>query len=80
MIESIRKHALLIAVACIVINVIMFVAGCALWVAAWMFGWLDSVVFISHVSLLALVFAGVSGVASAVAGILAVVPTDDVLD
>jgi hypothetical protein len=49
------------------------------WMAA-VEGWLDEVEFVSHVSMLALVFSAVSGVAAAVAGVLALVPTDDLID
>lgn len=79
-IERIRRQALPIAIWSLVIQAVMTVVSLGLWWVATIEGWVESVTFVSHVSMLALVFAGVSGVASGLAGILAVVPTDDVLD
>lgn len=79
MIAWIRRVALPIAIVSIVVNAVMLVVSLAIWWAAIVNGWLDSVVFVSHVSMLALVFSAVSGVAAAVAGVLALVPTDDLL-
>lgn len=80
MIALIRRIALPIAVTSIVINGVMLVMSAIIWLLAIRNGWLDSVVFVSHVSMLALVFSAVSGVAAAVAGVLALVPTDDLID
>ena len=63
----------------LVIQIITTIVSLALWAVATMQGWVKSVAFVSHVSMLALVFAGISGIASGLAGILAVVPTDDVV-
>jgi len=79
-IALIRRIALPIAVTSIVINGVMLVMSAIIWLLAIRNGWLDSVVFVSHVSMLALVFSAVSGVAAAVAGVLALVPTDDLID
>jgi len=79
MIALIRRLALPVAVTSIVVNAIMLVASVVIWWLAIKQGWLDEVTFVSHVSMLALVFSAVSGVAAAVAGVLALVPTDDLL-
>ena len=80
MITLIRRLALPIAVTSIVVNGLMLVASLVIWWMAIEKGWLDEVEFVSHVSMLALVFSAVSGVAAAVAGVLALVPTDDLVD
>lgn len=79
MINTIRRLALPIAITSLIVNVVVLIVSLVLWVLAIQYGWLESVVFVSHVSLLALVFSGVSGVAGALAGILALVPTDEIL-
>jgi hypothetical protein len=79
-ITLIRRLALPIAVTSIVVNGLMLVASLVIWWMAIEKGWLDEVEFVSHVSMLALVFSAVSGVAAAVAGVLALVPTDDLVD
>jgi hypothetical protein len=76
--DLIRRLALPIAVTSLVVNLVMLVVSALLWVWAASRGLLDSVTFVSNVSMLALVFAAVSGVAAALAGILALMPTDDV--
>ena len=80
MIETIRRLALPIAITSLVVNIIVTVVSFVLWGMAIAWGWLDSVVFVSNVSMLALVFAGISGVAAGLAGILALVPTDEIID
>lgn len=80
MISLIRRLALPIAIVSLAVNVVILAVSGVLWWMAIARGWLDSVVFVSNVSMLALVFAGVSGVAAGLAGILALVPTDDLLD
>jgi hypothetical protein len=55
----------------------MLIVSVIIWWMAGVNGWLDSVTFVSHVSMLALVFSAISGVAAALAGVLALVPTDD---
>lgn len=79
MIELIRRLALPIAITSLIVNVIVTIVSLVLWWMAIVNGWLDSVTFVSNVSMLALVFAGISGVAAAVAGMLALLPTDDLL-
>lgn len=79
MIRLIRRLALPIAVTSLVVNLVITVASAALWWLAYGQGWLSSVTFVSNVSMLALVFSGVSGLAAAVAGLLALVPTDDLM-
>jgi len=79
-ITLIRRLALPIAVTSIVINGIMLIASLVIWYMAIVKDWLELVEFVSHVSMLALVFSAVSGVAAAVAGVLALVPTDDLID
>jgi hypothetical protein len=79
-IALIRRLALPIAITSIVVNGIMLVLSLVIWWLAIEKGWLDKVEFVSHVSMLALVFSAVSGVAAAVAGVLALVPTDDLID
>ena len=63
-----------------VVNALMLIVSLVIWWLAAVEGWLDEVEFVSHVSMLALVFSAVSGVAAAVAGVLALVPTDDLMD
>jgi uncharacterized membrane protein len=70
--------ALPIAATSIVVNMIMFIVSAILWALAAAKGWLASVTFVSNVSMLALVFAAVSGLAAAVAGLLALMPNDEV--
>lgn len=79
MLRLIRRLALPIAITSLAVNVVITVVSCALWALAAANGWLASVTFVSNVSMLALLFAGISGLAAAVAGILALVPTDDLL-
>lgn len=80
MIVLIRRLALPIAIVSIVVNAIMLIASLVIWWLAIEEGWLDQVEFVSHVSMLALVFSAISGVAAAVAGVLALVPTDDLIE
>ena len=80
MIERIRRMALPIAYVSLIVNLLVLVVSIVLWGLAFACGWLDSVVFVSNVSMLALVFAGISGVAAGLAGVLALVPTDDIVD
>lgn len=80
MINAIRRLALPIAITSMVVNLLMLITSAVLWWVAVAEGWVDSVVFVSHVSMLALVFSAVSGVAAGLAGILALVPTDDILN
>lgn len=61
------------------VNLLMLVLSCVIWYLAVKEGWIDSVEFVSHVSMLALVFSAVSGIAAGLAGILALVPTDDII-
>lgn len=77
MLALIRRLAVPIAVTSLAINAIMLVVSAVLWWLAWREHWLGKVEFVSHVSMLALVFAAVSGVAAALAGLLALMPTDD---
>ena len=80
MIESIRRLALPIAITSLLVNILVCIVSGVLWVLAVVYGWLDSVVFVSNVSMLALLFSGISGVAAGLAGILALVPTDDIVE
>jgi hypothetical protein len=79
MIKIIRRLALPIAITSLLVNVIVCIVSGVLWYLAIARGWLDSVTFVSNVSMLALVFSGVSGVAAGLAGILALLPTDDLV-
>lgn len=79
MLALIRRLALPIAVTSLAVNTVMLIVSGVLWWLAAVRGWLDSVTFVSNVSMLALVFAGMSGVVAAVAGPLALMPTDDVV-
>lgn len=80
MIETIRRLALPIAITSLVVNVMVCLVSGVLWALAIYYGWLDSVTFVSNVSMLALLFSGISGVAAGLAGILALLPTDDVVN
>ena len=80
MFELIRRLALPIAIVSLAVNAVILIMSGILWYLAIANGWVDSVTFVSHISMLALVFAGISGVAAGLAGILALVPTDDVLE
>jgi hypothetical protein len=76
---AVRRLALPIAVTSLAVNAVMLVVSALLWWLAVLNDWVSSVVFVSHVSMLALVFSAMSGVAAGLAGILALVPTDDVV-
>lgn len=76
MIEALKRLAFPIAITSMVVNIVMLIVSCVLWAMAINRGWIDSVEFVSHVSMLALVFSAVSGIAAGIAGILALVPTD----
>jgi hypothetical protein len=78
-VDLIRRLALPIAITSLIVNLVVTIVSIVLWVLAGTHGWLDSVTFVSNVSMLALLFAGISGLAAAVAGILALVPTEDIL-
>jgi len=80
MIELIRRLALPVAITSIIVNMVMLIGSVIIWWMAIKKGWLDEVTFVSHVSMLALVFSAVSGVAAALAGVLALVPTDDLIE
>lgn len=80
MLVLIRRLALPIAVTSLVVNVVMLVVSALLWWMAAVQNWLASVTFVSNVSMLALLFAAVSGVAAGLAGMLALLPTEDLLD
>ena len=80
MIDLIRRLALPVAITSIIVNSVMLVASGIIWWMAFINGWLDSVTFVSHVSMLALVFSAISGVAAAIAGMLALLPTDEALE
>jgi hypothetical protein len=79
MIALIRRLALPLAVTSLAVNLIITVVSIVLWWMAIRAGWLNQVAFVSNVSMLALVFAGISGTAAAIAGILALFPTPDKL-
>jgi hypothetical protein len=49
----------------LVLNVTLLVGSVALWIAAGVFGWLQSVAFVSHISMAALVFSAIAGIAAA---------------
>jgi hypothetical protein len=53
-----RAHKLLY------LNIAILISSLLLWVAAWLFDWLESVTFVSHVSMLALVFTAIGGIAA----------------
>lgn len=78
-VDTIRRLALPIAITSLAVNMVMLVVSAVLWWLAVVNGWISSIEFVSHVSMLALVFSATSGVAAGLAGILALVPTDDVL-
>lgn len=80
MLALIRRLALPICIVSLAVNFVMLVVSVVIWWMAAKRGWLDSVTFVSNMSMLALLFASVSGVAAAVAGLLALVPTDDIFD
>lgn len=80
MIALVRRLALPIAVTSLAVNLVMLVVSVILWWMAIANGWIDDVSFVSHVSMLALVFSAVSGIAAGLAGILALVPTDDLME
>lgn len=79
MILVLRRLALPIAITSLIVNLAITLISVVLWWLAIVEGWLGSVVFVANVSMLALVFAGISGLAAAVAGLLALVPTDEIL-
>lgn len=79
MYSLIKRLALPIAITSLLVNAVMLAVSVALWWVAIAKEWINSVAFVSHVSMLALVFSAVSGVAAGLAGILALMPTDDVV-
>ena len=46
------------------LNIAFLVFSVVVWVAAIIFGWLDSVPFVSHISMAALVMSAVAGIAA----------------
>jgi hypothetical protein len=74
--ERIRRWAVPITIISLAVNVLIFVFSSILWVLAWKFNWVDSVAFVSHVSMMALVFSGVTGTAAGLAGMIALVSGD----
>lgn len=80
MIQTIRRLALPIAITSLVVNIVVTLVSFVLWWLAIVNDWLNSVTFVANVSMLALVFAGISGVAGGLAGILALVPTDEIME
>lgn len=46
------------------LNVALLVGSVITWIVAAIFGWLESLAFISHISMAALVFSAISGVAA----------------
>jgi hypothetical protein len=79
-VELIRRLALPIAVISLLANVVMLVGSAVLWLVAIQENWIDDVRFVSHVSMLALVFAAIGGVAGGLAGLMALMPTDDLFN
>jgi hypothetical protein len=79
MYQLLRRLALPVAVTSIAVNTVMLAVSVVIWWLAIKNEWLESVAFVSHVSMLALVFSAVSGVAAAIAGVIALLPTDDVI-
>jgi hypothetical protein len=79
-ISLIRRLALPIAITSMAVNLVMLIVSGVLWYLAVVHDWLNSLSFVSNISMLALVFSAVSGAAAAVAGILALVPTDDLME
>lgn len=77
--DLVRRLAVPIALTSLVVNGVMLVVSCLLWWLAWEKHWLGEVTFVAHVSMLALVFAAVSGVAAGLAGLLALMPVDETL-
>lgn len=80
MIRLVRRVALPVAITSVIVNVVIVVVSCVLWWMAAKNAWLGSVTFVANMSMLALLFAGISGLAAAMAGVMALVPTDDLLD
>lgn len=48
----------------LILNVVLLVGSALLWIAAFIFHWLSSVTFVSHVSMAALVLTAISGIAA----------------
>ena len=46
------------------LNVVTLIASLVLWPVAWLGGWLESVTFVSHISMAALVISALSGIAA----------------
>jgi hypothetical protein len=51
------------------LNIAFLVGSLLIWVGAAVFGWLESVAFVSHVSMAALVMSAVAGIAAADAAV-----------
>lgn len=61
----------------LLLNVAALVSSLILWVVAAVMGWLESVAFVSHISMGALVLAAVSGIAAGDAAVEAEAVDDD---
>jgi hypothetical protein len=72
----VARIALWIGAVSLVVNLGMLAVSLWLWKWAEDTGQINEVVFVSRVSMLALVFAAVSGLAAALAGIFAALPTE----
>lgn len=47
------------------LNILILIGSGVLWIAAFVFGWLDSTEFVSHISMAALVISAISGLVAA---------------
>lgn len=75
--RHVRRLAVPIALTALGINLVMLLVSALLWWLAAVRGSLDSVTFVSNVSMLALVYSAVSGVAASLAAMLTLFPANE---
>lgn len=76
----VRRHALAICAANLAFAAALTVGSAVLWAVAIITGLVHSIAFISHISIAALLLAGLSSIGAGVAAYIALVPTDDIID
>lgn len=76
-VELMHRHALRIAFWSLVVALVMIVGSIVLWVAAVATGWINSTAFVSHVSLAALLFAGLGAIGGVAAAVIALFPGEE---
>lgn len=76
-VEFFHRQARPIAFGCLILALVMIVGSIVVWVLAIVTGWINSTAFVSHVSMAALLFAGLSGIGAVAAAVLALFPGNE---